>query len=39
MMYGEAGSILSYFQKKAVENPSFYSAMQLDYDEKITNIF
>jgi hypothetical protein len=38
-MYGEAESILSYFQKKATENPSFYSAMQLDCDEKITNMF
>jgi hypothetical protein len=38
MIYGEAGSILSYFQKKAAENHSFYSAMQLDYDEKITNM-
>jgi hypothetical protein len=39
IIYGEAGSILSYFQKKATENPSFYSAMQLDCDEKITNMF
>jgi zinc finger SWIM domain-containing protein 3 len=38
MMYAEAGSILSYFLKKAAENPSFYSAMQLDCDEKITNM-
>jgi hypothetical protein len=37
-MYGKAGSILSYFQKKSAENPSFYSAMQLDCDEKITNM-
>jgi hypothetical protein len=39
MMYGEAESILSYFQKKGAENPSFYSSMQLDCDEKITNMF
>jgi hypothetical protein len=39
MMYREAGSILSYFQKNAAENPSFYLAMQLDCDEKITNMF
>jgi zinc finger SWIM domain-containing protein 3 len=38
MMYAEAGSIMSYFLKKAAENPSFYSAMQLDCDEKITNM-
>lgn len=39
MMYGEAGSIVRYFTKKTAENPSFYSAIQLDCDEKITNLF
>ena len=39
MLYGEAGSLLKYFQDKVVENPSFQYAMQMDCDEKITNIF
>ncbi|KAF7150659.1 hypothetical protein RHSIM_Rhsim02G0126700 [Rhododendron simsii] len=37
--YGEAGAILDYFEKQTLENPSFYSAVQLDVEEKITNIF
>ncbi|KAI8527746.1 hypothetical protein RHMOL_Rhmol12G0098500 [Rhododendron molle] len=37
--YGEAGAILDYFEKQTLENPSFYYAMQLDVEEKITNIF
>ncbi|XP_028082529.1 protein FAR1-RELATED SEQUENCE 5-like [Camellia sinensis] len=37
--YGEAGSVLQYFCKKTVENPSFYYAVQLDYEEQITNMF
>ncbi|XP_028097077.1 protein FAR1-RELATED SEQUENCE 5-like [Camellia sinensis] len=37
--YGEAGSVLQYFRKKMVENPSFYYAVQLDCEEQITNIF
>jgi hypothetical protein len=39
MKYGEAGSILHYFQTKVAENPSFYYADQLDSEEQITNIF
>ncbi|XP_028082881.1 protein FAR1-RELATED SEQUENCE 5-like [Camellia sinensis] len=37
--YGEAGSVLQYFRKKTLENPSFYYAVQLDCDEQISNIF
>ena len=39
MMYGEAGSLLKYFQDKSVENPSFQYAIQMDCEEQITNIF
>jgi zinc finger SWIM domain-containing protein 3 len=39
LMYGEAGSMLKYFQDKCVENPSFHYAIQLDCNEQITNIF
>ena len=33
MKYGEAGSVLHYFQSKVAENPSFYYAVQLDSEE------
>jgi hypothetical protein len=33
MKYGEAGSVLHYFQTKVAENPSFYYADQLDSEE------
>ncbi|KAG6640890.1 hypothetical protein CIPAW_09G035500 [Carya illinoinensis] len=39
LKYGEAGSLLRYFQKQNRENPSFYNAVQLDAAEQITNIF
>ncbi|XP_062021084.1 protein FAR1-RELATED SEQUENCE 5-like [Rosa rugosa] len=39
LAYGEAGCLLKYFQNQALENPSFFYAMQLDSDEQITNIF
>jgi hypothetical protein len=39
MAYGQAGSMLKYFQDKIVENPSFQYATQLDIEEKIANIF
>jgi hypothetical protein len=39
MKYGEAGSILHYFQTKVAENPSFYHPIQLDSEEQIINIF
>ncbi|XP_028052088.1 protein FAR1-RELATED SEQUENCE 5-like [Camellia sinensis] len=37
--YGEAGSVLQYFRKKSLENPSFYYVVQLDCEEQISNIF
>ncbi|CAL5339288.1 unnamed protein product [Camellia sinensis] len=37
--YGEAGSVLQYFRKKSLKNPSFYYAVQLDCEEQISNIF
>ena len=39
LVYGEAGSLLQYFQQESLENPSFYYAVQLDVEEQITNIF
>jgi zinc finger SWIM domain-containing protein 3 len=39
MLYGEAGSLLKYFQDKVVENPSFQYAIQMDCEEQISNIF
>ncbi|XP_038700657.1 protein FAR-RED IMPAIRED RESPONSE 1-like [Tripterygium wilfordii] len=39
MKYGEAGSILRYFQDEQIKNPSFHYVFQLDNEEKITNIF
>jgi zinc finger SWIM domain-containing protein 3 len=38
MLYGDAGSLLMYFQDKVVENPSFHYAIQLDREEQIANI-
>ncbi|XP_028113434.1 protein FAR1-RELATED SEQUENCE 5-like [Camellia sinensis] len=37
--YRETGSVLQYFHKKILENPSFYYAVHLDYEELISNIF
>ncbi|KAL9665646.1 hypothetical protein QQ045_021067 [Rhodiola kirilowii] len=39
LIYGDAGSILSYFSRKAKENPFFFYDLQLDSEEQITNIF
>jgi hypothetical protein len=39
MAYGQAGSMLKYFQDKIAENPSFQYATQMDIEEKIANIF
>ena len=39
MAYGQAGSMLKYFQDKIAENPSFQYALQIDCEEQITNIF
>jgi hypothetical protein len=39
MAYGQAGSMLMYFQGKIVENLSFQYALQMDWEEQIANIF
>jgi len=39
MGYGQAGSMLKYFQDKIAENPSFQYALQMDCDEQIATIF
>jgi len=39
MAYGQAGSMLMYFQEKIAENPSFQYALQMDREEQIANIF
>ena len=38
MIYGEAGSLLRYFQQ-LIHNPSFHYVVQLDNEEQIINIF
>ncbi|XP_060183432.1 protein FAR1-RELATED SEQUENCE 5-like [Lycium barbarum] len=39
MRQGEAGVLLECFEKKRIDDPSFFSAVQLDVDDMITNIF
>ncbi|XP_043694300.1 protein FAR1-RELATED SEQUENCE 7-like [Telopea speciosissima] len=39
LSYGESGSLLMYFERQTRKNPSFTYALQLDSEEKITNIF
>ncbi|XP_042497661.1 protein FAR1-RELATED SEQUENCE 5-like [Macadamia integrifolia] len=39
LSYGEAGSLLKYFENQSMNNPSFTYSLQLDSDEQITNIF
>ncbi|XP_058217233.1 protein FAR1-RELATED SEQUENCE 5-like [Rhododendron vialii] len=39
LKYGESGALLGYFRNQSAQNPYFYYAVQLDVDEKITNIF
>ncbi|KAM3682319.1 hypothetical protein ACJW31_12G064200 [Castanea mollissima] len=39
MKEGEAGRLLHYFQRKHFENPSFFYAIQLDIDDKVSNMF
>jgi hypothetical protein len=39
MAYGQAGSMLKYFQDKIAENPSCQYVTQMDIEEKIANIF
>lgn len=36
---GEAGRLLHYFQRQHFENPSFFYAIQLDVDDKVSNMF
>ncbi|XP_060202427.1 protein FAR1-RELATED SEQUENCE 5-like [Lycium barbarum] len=39
MRQREAGALLECFEKKRIDDPSFFSAIQLDVDDMITNIF
>ncbi|XP_028557014.1 protein FAR1-RELATED SEQUENCE 5 [Dendrobium catenatum] len=39
MKVGDAGTILEYLQKMKGCNPSFYYAIQVDEDDKMTNVF
>ncbi|XP_010255614.1 PREDICTED: protein FAR1-RELATED SEQUENCE 5-like [Nelumbo nucifera] len=39
MEKGDAGAILEYFDKMQPENTSFFHSLQLDVDDKVTNIF
>ncbi|XP_022738509.1 LOW QUALITY PROTEIN: protein FAR1-RELATED SEQUENCE 7-like [Durio zibethinus] len=39
MEEGEAGRLLHYFQRQHFENPSFFYAIQLDMNDKVSNIF
>ncbi|KAG0478127.1 hypothetical protein HPP92_012846 [Vanilla planifolia] len=39
MQMGDAGSVLKYLQTMQHENQSFYYAIQLDEDDKLTNVF
>ncbi|XP_020586290.1 protein FAR1-RELATED SEQUENCE 5-like [Phalaenopsis equestris] len=39
MKVGDAGIILEYFQKMKECNPSFYYGIQVDEDDKMTNVF
>lgn len=39
MSKGEAGRLLGYFQRQHFENPTFFYAIQLDVDDKVSNLF
>ncbi|XP_027067533.1 protein FAR1-RELATED SEQUENCE 5-like [Coffea arabica] len=39
MMQGDTGGVLEYLQRMQLEDPNFYSAIQVDEDDLITNIF
>lgn len=39
MKEGEAGRLLRHFQRQHFENPSFFYSVQLDIDDKVSNIF
>ncbi|CAL5017048.1 unnamed protein product [Urochloa decumbens] len=39
MKYGEAGTLLNYFQEQSQADPGFYYAVQLDVEDKVANVF
>ncbi|WCJ33355.1 FAR1-related sequence 5 [Euphorbia peplus] len=39
MKRGEAGRLLRYFQRQHFENPMLFHAIQVDQDDKVSNIF
>lgn len=39
MQMGDAGAILKYLQTMQLNNPSFFYAIQVDEDDRLTNIF
>ncbi|XP_044362126.1 protein FAR1-RELATED SEQUENCE 5 isoform X1 [Triticum aestivum] len=39
MQPGDAGGVVKYLQSMQLNNPSFFYAVQLDEDDKLTNIF
>lgn len=39
MNEGDAGRLLGYFQRQHFENPTFFYSIQLDVDDKVSNIF
>ncbi|XP_072978354.1 protein FAR1-RELATED SEQUENCE 5-like isoform X2 [Typha angustifolia] len=39
MQMGDAGAMLKYLQSMQLDNPSFFYAIQVDEDDKLTNIF
>ncbi|XP_010930750.1 protein FAR1-RELATED SEQUENCE 5 [Elaeis guineensis] len=39
MKLGDAGAVMQYVHEKQVADPSFYYALQLDCDDRVTNIF
>lgn len=39
MQMGDAGAVLKYLQTMQLNNPSFFYAIQVDEDDKLTNIF
>uniref|UniRef100_A0ACD5TVD1 Uncharacterized protein n=1 Tax=Avena sativa TaxID=4498 RepID=A0ACD5TVD1_AVESA len=39
MQPGDAGGVIKYLQSMQLNNPSFFHAIQLDEDDKLTNIF
>ncbi|WOL12455.1 protein FAR1-RELATED SEQUENCE 5-like isoform X1 [Canna indica] len=39
MQMGDAGAVLKYLQSMQLDDPSFFYAIQVDEDDKLTNIF